>query len=105
MSKLLTVIIPHQLGRAEARRRIEQGFGQLAEHLGPGASQSETGWEGERLNFALKAMGQAISGAIDVADQQVRVEVVLPGVLGMIARKVREKLERGGKLMLEDRRP
>ena len=37
MSKAITVSIPHALGRAEARRRIDEGFGDFSRHLGGGA--------------------------------------------------------------------
>ena len=40
MSQPVTVTIPHQLGAAEARRRIDNGFADFARHMGnaPGAS-------------------------------------------------------------------
>ena len=62
MNKAITVTIPHQLGRTEARRRIDAGFGDLSGHLGGGGSGLAKAWEGDRLSFSLQAMGQAISG-------------------------------------------
>ena len=100
MSKAVTVSIPHELGRAEARRRVDSGFGDLARHLG-GLGTVSRSWEGDRLSFAFSAMGQAISGAIDVADHAVRVEVLLPNVLAMIAGKVKGRLQKEGQLLLE----
>ena len=34
MSKPVVVSIPHELGRAEARRRIEEGVGRLTSQIG-----------------------------------------------------------------------
>ena len=98
MNKAITVSIPHQLGRAEARRRIEDGFGDFSRHLGGGGLTKN--WTGDRLDFSLQAMGQAITGFLDVADDVVRVEVLLPGFLAMIAGKVKGTLQKEGQLLL-----
>lgn len=100
MSRAITLTIPHELGRAEAHRRIESGFGDLARHLGGLGSVAKT-WEGDRLTFAFSAVGQEISGLIDVADTNIRLEVLLPRLLGMIAGKVRGRLQKEGQLLLE----
>ena len=101
MSRAITVSIPHALGRAEARRRIDEGFGDFSRHLGGGAGALSKSWTGDRLDFSLQAMGQAISGFLDVADDAVRVEVLLPGFLAMIAGKVKGTLQKEGHLLLE----
>jgi putative polyhydroxyalkanoate system protein len=101
MSKPITLTIPHQLGRAEARRRIDQGMGQLSQQIGGAAQLTSQSWAGDRMSFSLSAMGQAISGVIDVADEAVRLEVLLPGFLAMMAGKVKGRLEKHGQLMLE----
>ncbi|HEX3700045.1 MAG TPA: polyhydroxyalkanoic acid system family protein [Phenylobacterium sp.] len=100
MSRPVTVTIAHDLGTAEAHRRVEAGFGDLSRHLGGLGSVSRR-WEGERLTFAFSMMGQAISGAIDVADRVVTVEVLLPTLLAMMAGKLRGRLQQEGQLLLE----
>ena len=100
MSKAVTVNIPHDLGRAEARRRIEAGFSDLSRHLG-GLGAVSKSWEGDRLSFAFAAMGQAISGSVDVADRAIRLEVLLPGLLAMMAGKLKGRLQKEGQLLLE----
>jgi hypothetical protein len=101
MSKAITVSIPHALGRVEARRRIDEGFGDFSRHLGGAGGAFTKSWNGDRLDFSLQAMGQAISGFLDVADDAVRVEVLLPGFLAMIAGKVKGTLQKEGQLLLE----
>jgi len=100
MNKAITVAIPHQLGRAEARRRIDEGFGDFSRHLGGTAGALTKSWTGDRLNFSLQAMGQGISGFLDVAEDAVRVEVLLPGFLAMLAGKIRGTLQKEGQLLL-----
>ena len=77
----ITVDVPHQLGRAEARRRIETGFGKIVGLL-PGGGQCSQRWEGDRLVFQMIAMGQTVSGVIDVLDAVVKMQIELRGVLG-----------------------
>jgi putative polyhydroxyalkanoate system protein len=100
MSKAVTVTIPHELGREEARRRIDAGFGGLSRHLG-GLGEVSRRWEGDRLAFAFSAIGQAITGGIDVADRSVRLEVLLPGLLAVMAGKLKGRLQHEGRLLLE----
>ena len=100
MATPLTVSIPHQLGRAEARRRIEAGFAQVV-HLFPGGggAYSER-WEADRLTFGLAAMGQTVNGVIDVGDAVVTIVIELPGVLGLIANSLKDRLQQVGQLLL-----
>lgn len=104
MSKPITITIPHQLGAAEARRRLEEGLQQLAGQIpGGDAARFTQSWSGDVLNFSALAMGQAISGAVEVLEDQVRLDIVLPGMLGMIAGKIRDAVQKRGQLMLEKR--
>jgi putative polyhydroxyalkanoate system protein len=100
MSKAVTVTIPHELGREEARKRIEAGFGDLSRHLG-GLGAVTRSWDGDRLSFAFAAMGQAVSGYVDVADRAIRLEVLLPNLLAMMAGKLKGRLQKEGQLLLE----
>lgn len=100
MSTPITVNIPHQLGRAEARRRLETGFPKLA-HVLPGivGSTSER-WDGDRLIFNFAAMGQAVSGTVDVSDTVVVIRVQLSGLLGLVAGRLKDRLQKTGQLLL-----
>jgi hypothetical protein len=97
------VTIPHQLGAAEARRRIDQGFADFARHLGNAPAAVERAWQGDTLSFALSSFGQAVSGRIAVAETQVTVEILLPGVLALLANRMKGALQREGQLLLEKR--
>ncbi|MDB5450014.1 MAG: hypothetical protein JWQ46_1381 [Phenylobacterium sp.] len=101
MTRAITVTIPHQLGRAEARRRIDDGFGSFAQRMGGAAGMLSKTWEGDRLSFSLNAMGQGISGYADVDDTTVKLDLLLPNLLGMIADKLKGRLRKEGQLLLE----
>ena len=100
MATPITVSIPHQLGRAEARRRIETGFAKIIQQLPGGAGTCSERWEGDRLTFSIAAMGQTVAGVIDVLDAAVTMEIELPGVLGIIASGLKDRLQKAGQLLL-----
>jgi putative polyhydroxyalkanoate system protein len=100
MTKPVTVSIPHELGKVEARKRIEDGLGRMVQQFGEGVKMTKA-WEGDRLNFSAKVVGQAVSGRLDVLEEAVKMEVDLPPFFAMIADKVKGRLKKEGQLMLE----
>lgn len=100
MAKPLTVVIPHSLGQAEARRRLEAGLAKLTGEL-PGAGEFRQSWRGDTLDFSAVAMGQTISGVVEVLADHARLEVHLPGLLGMLSGKIKGKIEERGRLLLK----
>ena len=46
MSKPVVVTIPHELGRAEARRRIDEGAGNLTSQIGA-VGELKRDWQGD----------------------------------------------------------
>ena len=103
MTQPHVVDIPHRLGQAEARRRIERGVGRIADHV-PGGAEAESSWEGDRLNLRVSAMGQAVSARIEVLEAVVRVELMLPAALSFFAKPIEAMLKKKGAELLEDRR-
>ena len=101
MATPLTVSIPHQLGRAEARRRIESGFAKMIRVLPGGVGNCSERWEGDRLVFSVATLAQTVAGVIDVGDAAVTMEFHLPGVLGLIASGFKSRLQKAGQLLLE----
>jgi len=100
MATPISISIPHQLGRTEARRRIETGFASIVGQLpGSGGTYVER-WDGDRLTFSVTGLGQTVSGVVDVLDAAVAMEIVLPGVLGMIASALKGRLHKAGQLLL-----
>ena len=84
MTKPLVVSIPHRLGREEAMRRLKAGLSRAASSV-PVLSVDEERWEDNRMIFRVRALGQAAAGHVDVADDHVQVEVVLPWLLQRFA--------------------
>src|SRR4051812_39518980 len=99
MSKPVVVTIPHELGRAEARRRIDEGVGRLMSQIGA-VGELTRAWEGDTLRFSLRAIGQVITGTVAVADREARLEVDLPGIFAMVANKLKGRLRDEGQVLL-----
>jgi len=99
--KSVVVSIPHRLGKEEAQRRLRSGLGSLGTNYGHLIAVEEETWTGDHLAFRVRALGQVASGTIDVAEDQVRLEVVLPWLLGVLAEKLTPVIRKEGTLMLE----
>lgn len=122
MSRPITVNLPHQLGKEEAKRRIAHGFGQFEEHLVAGLSGQPQGggrsggflgaairstmsfqqqWIGDRLEFSGGGLGQKVTGRIDVEDSTVLMQVDLPEMLAVLADRFAGQLQHEGAKLLE----
>lgn len=100
MSKPVIVSIPHHLGKAEARRRLEAGLGSVRSHFGNVLNVQEEVWSGDSLAFRASVLTQQTSGTITVADDHVQVEVLLPWALALLAEGATSLIRSRGQLML-----
>jgi hypothetical protein len=100
MAPPFVVTIPHSLGQNEAIRRLKGGLGEAQAKFGQLFSVQEDAWTDNRLQFRLTALAQSVSGTIDVFDDYVRLEVVLPWLLAKIAEKIQPLIQREGTLLL-----
>ncbi|MEN3792779.1 polyhydroxyalkanoic acid system family protein [Fulvimarina sp. MAC3] len=101
MAETIKVDIPHKLGRAAARQRIDEGFAKLRQDMMGGMVKFEDTWTGDHLDFRARVMGQSVTGRLDILDEQVHVEVDLPMILASIAEKLKGRLRKEGQVLLE----
>lgn len=101
MSKPLVVLIPHQLGKDEAVRRLKSGFSGMRSNFGQVMTVQDETWSGDQLAFRVGVLGQTATGTIDVAETQVRLEVQLPWLLGRLAEKAAALIQKNTTLLLE----
>jgi hypothetical protein len=102
MSAPLVVSIPHRLGREEATRRLKTGLTRAASSISV-LKVDEERWEEDRMIFRVRALGQAASGHLDVADDHVRLEVTLPWLLQRFAEVAQVAIRNRGNLLLTKR--
>ncbi|MEN5081944.1 polyhydroxyalkanoic acid system family protein [Bosea sp. TWI1241] len=102
MKRPVTVSISHSLGRDGARGRLVGGLDRVRDRIaGFGLSLVEERWEADTLHFGVAALGQTVSGRIEVEEDLVRVEVALPWLLASFADKLRDRVEAQGRILLE----
>ena len=105
MGKPLSMDIPHNLGKVEAHRRIDEGFGRMRQQMTGGMAgllAFKQSWAGDRLNFEAGGLGQVIKGRIDVLADSVHLEIDLPEFLAAIADKIKGRVAtETQKLLLE----
>ena len=102
MSAPLVVSIPHRLGQEEATRRLKKGLTRAASSTSVLQVEEER-WDGNRMVFRLRAMGQVASGHVDVAEDHVLVEVTLPWLLQRFAEVAQAAIKNRGRLLLTRR--
>lgn len=105
MPQPFIVSIPHQLGRGEAVRRLKACLGSVKSQYDQVLQVNEEIWSGDRLAFRITALRQQASGTIDVADDHVRLEVILPWLLAGLAHGVQAIIRERGQRMLEKKDP
>jgi Putative polyhydroxyalkanoic acid system protein (PHA_gran_rgn) len=101
MSTPLVISIPHRLGKAEALRRLKSDLSEASAGFGHLFSIDEQAWSGDRLQFRVTALAQAVHGSIDVAEDYVRLEVYLPWLLAKLAEGLQPLIRKQGTLLLE----
>jgi Putative polyhydroxyalkanoic acid system protein (PHA_gran_rgn) len=105
MSTPITITIPHKLGRAEARSRVEASIGNFKDKMGKaGMGKIQHAWSEDKLGFHAQAFGQNITGRIDVRDSELKIEVDLPTFLTAFADKIVCKLKKEGAVLLEKKK-
>ena len=80
-------------------RRLKTGLSRAASSV-PVLSVDEERWEDNRMVFRVRALGQAASGHVDVNDDHVKVEVVLPWLLQRFAEVAQSAIRNRGNLLL-----
>ena len=101
MSEPITVTISHQLGKAEAVRRLRDGFARTKGQLGQLIAIEQETWDGDTLRFQMRALGQLAAGTIEVLENALRIEVTLPWLLAKAAKRILPVLRKEATLLLE----
>jgi putative polyhydroxyalkanoic acid system protein len=101
VSDPITVIVGHRLGKAEAVRRLKEGFSRTKGQLGQMIAIEQETWEGDTLHFRMRALGQNAAGTIEVLEDALRIEVSLPWLLAKAAERLLPILRKEAALLLE----
>jgi hypothetical protein len=98
----ITVTISHRLGRDEAKRRVENGFGAIRAEIAPYVRSLDYNWEEEyALALHASAMLQTVTGRIEIYEDFIKVELGLPRLLHLIGKTIAGRIEKTGAALLE----
>jgi len=96
----MDIDIPHNLGRAEAKRRIEKGLPKLEDHI-PGGGTVTANWRSENaLDMSISAMGQTIPVQLLVEDDRVTGTISIPMMLKMMSGPISDFVTNSAQKML-----
>ena len=101
MSNTLTVLIPHNLGKEEAIRRIQSGLGQIETQFSTVFAVQEQIWTDNTLRFQIRALAQTVRGTIEIQDTHIKLDVLLPWVLARLAAGIRNVVQQQGTKLLQ----
>ena len=99
----ITIDIPHTLGKDEAKRRIEAGFGKIKQQLVGGVGMMfklEKKWEADRLELRGSVLGQQLHGHIDCQPERIQIQIELPALLAAAAGSIADKVKQQSQLLL-----
>lgn len=97
----MRVAVPHSLPKAEVRRRLNDKQDSIANFVPGGMAEVETSWASEdRMVMTIRAMGQALTGNVDVEDQAVVFHIDLPPALSFVEPMIQGALEEKGRKLL-----
>jgi hypothetical protein len=88
----LSATIPHELGRAEARQRIDEQLAMLRQQHST-FTELHTKWVQDTLHFEATAFGQSISGTLRIEDHAAHLLLVLPWLAALMAGRIRKEIE------------
>jgi hypothetical protein len=103
VSDTVNATVNHDLGKAEAIRRLKAGFARSRGHFGSTIAMEQEQWEGDTLRFRVRALGQTAAATIEVLEDTLRIEVTLPWLLAKAAKHLLPMLRKETALLLEEK--
>ena len=93
--------LPHELGREEAKRRMQARIGELPGHIPGGMAEVRSSWAADyRMAIEVAALGQQVSAVLDVEDRRIRISLELPLMLRFASGAIEAAVQRKGRDLL-----
>lgn len=96
----MDIDIPHDLGRDEAKRRVEQGLPKLEQHIPGGGTMTATWPSDYVLDMEISAMAQTIPVKLLIEEDKVRGTVSIPMFLKMMSGPISDFIKTSAQKML-----
>ena len=97
----MDITIPHSLGAAEAKRRIEVGLPKLAAHI-PGGGALSSEWPAPHtLAMTITALGSKIPVRLEILEAEIKGSLEVPALMKMMQGQVAEFVKISAAKMLD----
>ena len=88
------------LNEAQVKQRLTSAIADARAKHPQIMSGAQESWVGNRMTFRASAMGQTISGFVDVLPKVVNISIELPLMLAMLANRIRPQIESEARKLL-----
>ena len=97
----MRIPIPHDLPKEEVRRRLRERSHEIGNFVPGGMANVSTDWPNEDLmTLRVGAMGQQVSGQVEVEEKQVVFVVDLPPALSFVEPMISGAIRKEGQKLL-----
>ncbi len=97
MAKSIIVTFPHELGVAEAKKRIAEQIAIVKTTYIDKVGTMEVAWVADTAHLRVAAIGQTVTAEVEVKPAEIRIEVHLPWLLAAMAGKIEGLLKANSK--------
>ena len=101
MHKPIIVTIEHHSAKDDVKRRLRENFGGIRAQIAPYVSSVDEQWTNNGVQVRIVALAQTVTSTIEVDERNVRIEVALPGLLGVFGRFIATRIQNESKLLLD----
>ena len=101
MQKPLVITVEHHATKQEVLRKLKNGFGDICAQIAPYVSSVAEDWTDSGVEVRVVALAHTITSSIQVDERLVRIEVRLPGLLGIFGGLIASRVKRGATLLIE----
>lgn len=97
----MRVAIPHDLDPAVVRERLKGRSHEIADHVPGGMAEVETSWPSENhMAMTIRAMGQQLTGGIDIGERELVIELALPGMISFMEPMISSAIRTQGEKLI-----
>ena len=101
MHKPIVITVEHHATKQEVLRKLKSSFGDIHAQIAPYVSSITEDWTDSGVEVRVVALAQPITSSIEVDERSVRIEVRLPGLLGIFGGLLASRVKRGATLLIE----
>jgi hypothetical protein len=97
----MEVAIPHNLDKETVRNRLRTRSHKIADAVPGGMAEVVTGWPSEdRMSMSINAMGQSLTGYVDIQEGQIVMALALPASIGFMAPMIENAIRQQGQKLI-----